>query len=90
MRYAKAKPAELGRYRVLEGRVYRSHKAGDEFEASLTRSAEARAVNRRDIEFLGVITPCLQPGSYTFPEGWLAQPHESIEAPQGAFSLREE
>jgi hypothetical protein len=70
-------PFDFGLYRVVGRRNYRDHKPGEEFEARLDRQAERRALTRGDIELLGRITPELQPGSYRFPHGWLAQPFTS-------------
>jgi hypothetical protein len=61
----------FGLYRVTGRREYRGHKPGSEFEASLERGAERRAIARGDIELVAVVEPALQPGSFTFPRGWL-------------------
>lgn len=82
MRITKPEVTVYGLYRVIGRRNYRDHKPGEEFEAKLNREAERRAVIRGDIELLRRITPELQAGSYTFPQGWLAQPHTS--SPQSA------
>ena len=68
---------EFGLYRVSGRRNYRGHEPGSEFEARLDRNAERRAAARGDIQFLGHVTPELQPGSFTFPNGWLAGHHKS-------------
>jgi hypothetical protein len=75
MRVKKPQLAEYGLYRVTGIRSYRGHELGTEFEARLDRNAEARACARGDIEFLRRVSPALEPGSFRFPEGWLAQPH---------------
>ena len=69
---------EFGLYRVIGSRAYRGHAPGEEFEARLDQNAAARAVMRGDIELLRRIAPGLAPGSYTFPDGWIDQPHPSI------------
>jgi hypothetical protein len=80
-----------GRYRVESVRDFRGHEQGTEFVARLEANQERRAVARGSIALLARVTPALEPGSFTFPEGWLDQPHTSIhEAPEGASSLKEE
>lgn len=63
-----------GVYEVTENHTYRGHFSGEVFEARIDRNAERRAINRGVIRFVDFATPELVPGSYTFPEGWLAQP----------------
>ena len=63
-----------GLYEVTEGHTYRGHAAGTQFEARLDRAAEPRAMRRGVIRLLDTMEPVLQPGSYTFPEGWLSGP----------------
>lgn len=75
---------EAGLYRVVDKRDYRAHPQGTEFVARLEPNAERRAVARGSIQLLARVTPALEPGSYTFPEGWLAQPHTST--PEGRES----
>jgi hypothetical protein len=60
----------MGEYRVVGKREYRGHSPGSVFEARLDRGAEARAIARGDIKLLRVITPEVQPGSWTLPDGW--------------------
>jgi hypothetical protein len=60
-------------YKVVGSRVYRGHRPGDLFEARLDSRAEARAIGRGDIKLIERITPAVQPGSYTFPAGWLTE-----------------
>lgn len=80
-----------GTYEVTENHTYRGHSSGTVFEGRIDRNAERRAVSRGVIRFLGFVTPELVPGSYTFPEGWLAQPTSpSTEAPDGAFFIGKE
>lgn len=80
-----------GIYEVTEKHTYRGHSSGTVFEARIDRNAERRAVNRGVIRFVGLVTPELAPGSYTFPEGWLPQPiSPSTEVPEGAFFIGKE
>lgn len=65
-----------GLYEVTGRRQYRGHPIGGRFVARLDPRAEARAVARGDIRKLQTVTPSLQPGSYTFPPGWLNQQEE--------------
>lgn len=62
-----------GVYRVIGRREYRGHKTGSTFHARLDRNAEQRAIQRRDIELVGHVTPEVPP-DHTFPEGWLPSP----------------
>ena len=59
-----------GLYQVVGNRNYRGHDRGDTFIARLDTRAERRAVDRGDIILLERITPALEPGSYTLPQGW--------------------
>ena len=68
---------EHGHYRVIGKRDYRGHVPGTEFVARIEPNAERRAVARGAIQLLARVTPALEPGTYTFPDGWLAQPHTS-------------
>jgi len=82
----------FGEYLVVGTREYRGHKPGETFEAELDRFAEERAITRGDIRLLKRMTPGVQPGSYTFPDGWLPPPDSSTtevqpEAPKGASSI---
>lgn len=63
-----------GLYEVLSPRAYRGHPPGSTFQARIDRFAERRAVDRGDIRLLARITPTLQPGSYTLPQGWPTAP----------------
>lgn len=75
----------FGEYQVVGKREYRGHAPGTIFEARLDRNAAARAIRRGDIALLRTITPGLEPGSFSFPVGWLASPiDQSTEAPKGA------
>lgn len=77
----------FGLYRVVGRRKYRGHSPGDLFEAKLDRLAEQRAIARGDIKLLERVIPELRPGSFVFPEGWLASPsHQTSEAREGLFS----
>jgi hypothetical protein len=67
-----------GEFQVVGKRAYRDHPHGTVFQARLERNAEGRAIARGDLLLLRVVEPCLQPGSYTFPTGWLtATNHEA-------------
>ena len=68
---------KFGIYKVTGSRSYRGHEPGTEFTAQLDRNAQIRAVNRGDILLLEWIIPALEPGSVTFPDGWLASPEQS-------------
>lgn len=63
-----------GVYRVVGRREYRGHKPGTVFHARLDRNAERRAIQRRDIQLIGHITPEV-PAAHTFPDGWLPAEH---------------
>jgi hypothetical protein len=63
-----------GVYLVTGQRAYRGHQPGVSFTARLDRNAEARAIRRGDLQLLDRVTPALEPGTYTFPHGWLASP----------------
>lgn len=83
-----------GVYRVTGRREYRGHAPGTLFEALLDPAVEQRAVARGDIQLLRRVTPDLQPGSFTFPDGWLPPPQDvPSEATRGAdeapLSLKE-
>ena len=86
MRLKNEPQVEFGLYRVVGDRLYRGHDPGTEFEARLDRNAEARACARGDIEFLRRVSPALEPGSFVFPEGWLAQPHPSTRGAERRLS----
>lgn len=62
----------FGLYRVTGRRAYRGHEPGATFVAKLERLAEQRALARGDIRLLRHVSPALEPGSFVFPEGWLA------------------
>ena len=62
-----------GRYRVVSARDFRGHPQGKEFVARLEAKHEARAIARGSIQLLARVTPALEPGSFTFPDGWLSQ-----------------
>lgn len=65
--------AGYGTYQVIGHRKYRGHQRGETFDATLDRNAERRAVARGDIVLLARVVPTIQPGSYTFPQGWLTK-----------------
>jgi hypothetical protein len=67
-----------GVYRVIGHRAYRGHEPGTQFTARLERNTEARAIRRGDIQLLERVTPALLPGSFTFPQGWLASPQQPV------------
>jgi len=75
-----------GRYVVSGRREYRGHQPGSTFEAQLDPNVEQRAITRGDITLLARVTPGLEPGSYTLPDGWPERPAEPLtsEAPEGA------
>jgi hypothetical protein len=81
----------FGEYRVIGKRNYRGHEPGTTFEARLDRGAEARAIARGDIQLLRLITPSLQEGTVTLPDGWpppkQVAASDNHEAPEGAFSM---
>jgi hypothetical protein len=62
-----------GLYRVVGSRGYREHQPGDLFEAKLDDRAEARAIGRGNIVLLERLTIGIQPGTFTFPQGWLTE-----------------
>lgn len=64
---------KTGEYEVTGKREYRGHKPGQTFEARLDRGAEHRAIQRGDIRLVRIITPEVQPDSYTLPDGWLSK-----------------
>ena len=64
-----------GRYEVVDKRDYRGHPQGTVFDARLESNAERRAIARGSITLLARVVPALEPGSYIFPEGWLAPSH---------------
>ncbi len=75
------------RYRVIGKRQYRWHSPGTVFEAKLDPDAERRAIERGNIEVLGVIQPGLQNGSYVLPEDW---PQAAVDDPiRDAIASRE-
>lgn len=63
--------ATCGVYEVTGTRRYRDHAPGTTFAARLDEHAEERAIARGDIRFLERLIPALEPGSFTFPDGWL-------------------
>lgn len=65
-------------YEVLGNRRFRGHRRGDQFTARLDPGAEQRAIARGDIRLIERITPAIQPGSYTLPDGWL-NPKEEVQ-----------
>ena len=65
----------FGLYEVSGRRQYRGHEPGTTFTAKLDKPAAARAIARGDIRLLELVTPALEPGSFEFPQGWLASPH---------------
>ena len=65
---------EFGLYLVTGKREYRGHAPGTKFVARLLRYAAMRSLERGDIQLLEVVTPALEPDSFTFPEGWLDSP----------------
>lgn len=71
MRQTLVRPRRYGIYVVTGRRAYRGHEPGTQFEAVLDRQAETRAIGRGDIRLLKRVTPSIQPGTYTFPAGWL-------------------
>lgn len=66
-----------GLYEVVDKRDFRGHPQGTQFVARLDAMQERRAVARGAITLLARVTPALEPGTFTFPEGWLTQPHMS-------------
>jgi len=58
-------------YRVTGKREYRGHKPGSQFEAILDPGPEQRAIARGDITVIARVEPCLEAGSFSFPDGWL-------------------
>lgn len=67
---------KAGLYEVTGHRNIRGHQPGTRFEAVLNPLVERRAINRGDIRLIKRTTPSLQPGTYTFPLGWLKQEEE--------------
>ena len=63
----------MGEYEVVGRREYRGVPPGELFEARLDRGAEARAIQRGDIRLLRIVTPEVQSGSWTLPDGWLSK-----------------
>lgn len=82
---------EFARYKVIGRRQYRGHSPGDIFEARFDAAIE-RAVYRKDIEILDVITPELPAGRFKLPRGWPQPANVTAhrEAPQGASSISKE
>ena len=68
-----------GHYRVIGSRRYRGHEPGTEFIAEIAPVAEHRAVRRGDILLLERVEPALLPGSFEFPQGWLASPNTPVQ-----------
>ena len=62
-----------GRYKVIDKRDFRGHPQGTEFVARLEANQERRALARGAITLLARVTPALEPGTYTFPDGWLKE-----------------
>ena len=62
-----------GRYKVVDKRDFRGHPQGTEFVARLEANQERRALARGAITLLARVTPALEPGTYTFPDGWLKE-----------------
>ena len=78
----------FGEYEVLGTREYRGHKPGETFEARLDKLAEERAIARGSIRRLRWIQPRVEPGTFTFPDGWLEPPSSSKPgSPQGASHI---
>lgn len=63
----------LAEYQVIGGRSYYDHKPGELFQEREGRAVDVRAVARGAIRFVRVVTPEIQPGSYSLPEGWLSK-----------------
>lgn len=63
----------MGEYLVTGKREYRGHAPGTVFEANLPGGAAARAIQRGDIRLLRTVTPEVQSGSWTLPDGWLSK-----------------
>lgn len=59
-----------GRYEVLDKRDFRGHPQGLQFVARLEANQERRAIARGSIKLLARVTPALEPGTYTYPDGW--------------------
>jgi hypothetical protein len=72
-----------GEYLVTGKRNYRGHEPGTTFEANLAPGPEGRAIARGDIRLLRKIEPTVQPGSYTFPDGWLTDAATTTRQNQG-------
>ena len=80
-----------GLYEVASGHTYKQFAAGDTFEARADRPSVRRAVAREVIRLVATTTPKLEPGSYTFPEGWLSQPTSpDNRGPERAFFIGKE
>lgn len=62
-----------GLYKVIDKRDFRGHPQGTEFVARLDANQERRALGRGAITLLARVTPALEPGTYTFPDGWLKE-----------------
>ena len=61
-----------GLYKVIAKRDFRGHTQGTEFVARLEANQERRALARGAITLLARVTPALEPGSFSFPPGWLS------------------
>lgn len=69
---------QYGQFLVTGKRPYRDHPPGTEFVARLERNAKHRAIARGDIRLIRLVEPSLQPGSFTYPRGWLKAEHTTI------------
>ena len=63
--------------------MYRGHRPGDLFEATLETRAEARAIGRGDIEVIERSTPSVRPGSYQLPKARHATTYKALSAFRG-------
>ena len=61
----------LAEYQVGD-KPYFDHQPGELFQEREGRGVDRRAVARGAIRFVRVVTPEIQPGSYSLPEGWLS------------------
>jgi hypothetical protein len=77
-----ARESRFGHFRVLCAEGYRGHEVGTEFVAAIERNDARLGVVRGRLAFLGQVTPSLEPGTYSFPTGWLASPELPVH--QGA------
>lgn len=78
---------EMGEYEVTGTREYRGHAPGTTFEARLDPGPEQRAIARGDIKLIRRFTATVQPGSFTYPDGWLpteASPPQTMRRPNRA------